>query len=583
MRCLQKNSDMRISSAIFCAVLGLCGTAHARAPSSLHNDAGALIPSMLQLTHGHGGGTGFGGPRHTSGKQSLGSHSRSSSRLKARIASARHFARQARLARSRRLDKLRWIAAHERKLGNCGKRGRGCSDPNSGGNSARISLPPPSRTPPPPRHRWPFWPHRPIGVVTEFPPPPTDLPPPPPGLGNSPPGNPGELALGGPSAPAANVAALLKNKRYRPGEVLFEVNIESGDDLKRSLGADYGGEVLEVGLIQLLGIRIWHLKVDPGQDLEPLLVRLFQDNRVRNPQPNYIYSAVQGAGQTRASERAGLDELQGPSSLNVRVSGAGVKIAIVDTCIDREHEELKGAVTLFFDAIRPGAEGCVPEDHGTAIAGLIGARAQLRGVAPAAALLSARALETTPDSPEPEGTSQTVLLSIDWAASQGAEVINLSFAGPRDPDVEREVAVAHKKGIVMVAAAGNGGPASAPLYPAAYPDAIAVTAVDAKRHLYDAANRGPYISVAAQGVDVLVARPHSIYDKDSGTSYAAATVSGVAALLVEKRPKATPDEIRRALQQTAIDISGHGRDDLFGFGLVNASAAESFVERNVLP
>ena len=108
----------------------------------------------------------------------------------------------------------------------------------------------------------------------------------------------------------------------------------------------------------------------------------------------------------------------------------------------------------------------------------------------------------------------------------------MSFAGPADPALRDLLASAHKKGVVLVAAAGNAGPRSPPLYPAADSHVIAVTATDAEDHLFAQANRGNYIALAAPGVDVLVPAADSRIQLTSGTSVAAAQISGVAALLL---------------------------------------------------
>ena len=158
--------------------------------------------------------------------------------------------------------------------------------------------------------------------------------------------------------------------------------------------------------------------------------------------------------------------------------------------------------------------------------------------------------------------------------------MNLSFAGPADPLIERVVAAAYRKNIGLIAAAGNAGPASPPLYPAAYPEVIAVTATNGKLEIYGAANRGKYISVSARGVDVLAAHVNNTYGIESGTSFAAAEVSGVVAALLEMRPNAGPEEIRAALQNTAAAVPG-AEKDVAGAGVVDREAAVAFVETSL--
>jgi subtilisin family serine protease len=112
----------------------------------------------------------------------------------------------------------------------------------------------------------------------------------------------------------------------------------------------------------------------------------------------------------------------------------------------------------------------------------------------------------------------------------------MSFTGPRDPSIAQKMARTRKQGLILIAAAGNAGPKSSPLYPAAYPNVIAVTATDADDRLFQGANRGNHIAVAAPGVDLLLPAPEAGYQMTTGTSFAAAEVSGIAALLLERKP-----------------------------------------------
>ena len=130
--------------------------------------------------------------------------------------------------------------------------------------------------------------------------------------------------------------------------------------------------------------------------------------------------------------------------------------------------------------------------------------------------------------------------------------------------------IAREKGIVLIAAAGNAGPKSPPLYPGADPNVIAVTATDVDDKIFSGANRGAYIAVAAPGVDILVPAPDASYQLTTGTSVASAEVSGVAALLLERNPKLTPDDVRTILTTSARKL---GASTDFGSGLVNPSKA----------
>jgi len=126
---------------------------------------------------------------------------------------------------------------------------------------------------------------------------------------------------------------------------------------------------------------------------------------------------------------------------------------------------------------------------------------------------------------------------------------------------------------VLIAAAGNAGAKSPPLYPAANPNVIAVSATDQQDRLFTASNRGNYIALAAPGVDIFLPAPDGKYQMTSGTSFSAAYVSGVAALLLERNYSLKPEALRMTLSKTARDLGSPGRDDLFGDGEPDAFAA----------
>jgi subtilisin family serine protease len=236
--------------------------------------------------------------------------------------------------------------------------------------------------------------------------------------------------------------------------------------------------------------------------------------------------------------------------------------------VDPAHPDLAGAIISNFDA---ATGDTAPHPHGTGMAGAIAARRTLLGTAPRVDLLTVRAFTKTATTPE--GTTFSILKGLDWAIEQGARVINMSFAGPPDPRLRDAILKTSRLGVVLVAAAGNAGPRSPPLFPGADPGVIAVTATDIDDALFPGANRGSYISVAAPGVDVLVPGPEGTYQLTTGTSVAAAEVSGVVALMLQRNPSLTPADVRRILMRTAKPLGPKGRERDFGSGLVDALAA----------
>ena len=235
----------------------------------------------------------------------------------------------------------------------------------------------------------------------------------------------------GQGQPSSAVAALLNSKRHRAKEVLIEVSSNSTDQLKQALSSQYGVEVRELGSIELINARIWHLTLVRGQALATVLGQLLQDSRVISAQPNYVYTPVQGTG--RGSPAAYSETALPVSPVEALPTGGGVKVAIIDTCVDRNHTEIQGAVQSFFDATPSGSRSCEAENHGTAVASLIGGHDQIRGSAPGAELMEARAFTETEEEKEVAATSREIALALDWSARQDARVANLSFAGPSDP------------------------------------------------------------------------------------------------------------------------------------------------------
>jgi subtilisin family serine protease len=214
------------------------------------------------------------------------------------------------------------------------------------------------------------------------------------------------------------------------------------------------------------------------------------------------------------------------------------------------------------------------------MAGAIASHQRLMGIAPSARLYAVHAFSIK--AATAESTTFNILKGIDWAQSQGVRIINMSFAGPKDPSLERSLKAAYDKGIVLIAAAGNAGPKSPPLYPGADPNVIAVTATDADDKIFSGANRGKYVSVAAPGVDILVPAPEGAYQLTTGTSVAAAEVSGVAALLLERNPRLTPADIRRILTGSAKRLGPGERNDDFGSGLVDVLKAVQSADPRVV-
>ena len=158
-----------------------------------------------------------------------------------------------------------------------------------------------------------------------------------------------------------------------------------------------------------------------------------------------------------------------------------------------------------------------------------------------------------------------------WSRQSGAQVINLSFTSVDVDPLNRDyLKMLNDSGIVLVAAAGNNGPTAPPVYPAAFDFVIATTAIDHKNRSYKDANRGRYVTLAAPGVRVLVLSRKKNIEFSSGTSLAAAHISGLVALLLERNPRLRPSDIRQIIMQSAKDVGDKGHDNIYGAGVADA-------------
>jgi len=259
-------------------------------------------------------------------------------------------------------------------------------------------------------------------------------------------------------------------------------------------------------------------------------------------------------------------------------TGDPIKVAIIDTGVDVKHpdliDNLKGGVsTVSYTTSYNDDNG-----HGTHVAGIVGAidnEIGVIGVAPKIDLYAVKVLDR-----RGSGYISDVIEGIEWVINQkksqgGDWIINMSLGTSSDvKSFYDEIKKAYDAGITMVAAAGNTG--GEVTYPAAYPEVIAVSAIDQNNQIASWSSRGPEVDLAAPGVNIYSTYKGSTYKTLSGTSMAAPHVTGAAALVIDTKKcdfnsdnVCTPAEVQQRLEQTAIDLGNPGKDELYGAGLVN--------------
>jgi subtilisin family serine protease len=274
----------------------------------------------------------------------------------------------------------------------------------------------------------------------------------------------------------------------------------------------------------------------------------------------------------------GIDRVDAEQVWNL-TTGDPVRVAIVDTGIDLKHPDLqpniKGGINTINSLKSPNDDN----GHGTHVAGIVAAinnSIGVVGVGPNIDLYAVKVLGANGS-----GYLSDIIEGLDWVIQQkqiqgGDWVLNMSLGTTADIQSFHDAIIrVNQAGITQVAAAGNTG--GAVTYPAAYPEVIAVSAIDQNDQLASWSSRGPEVDLAAPGVDIYSTYKGQSYAILSGTSMAAPHVTGVAALVLDRKTcdfnldgVCTPSEVQQKLEQTAIDLGVSGKDSFYGSGLINA-------------
>ena len=307
-------------------------------------------------------------------------------------------------------------------------------------------------------------------------------------------------------------------RRFVPDEVITAFAASATPQAIEQLARRHNLTQLETINLPLLDTTIYRWRINGRRPVGDLVGAIEDERIVASVQPNYLFTLqedaakVPGTGQNCAEQYV-LGKLEVEQAHRV-ATGKSIAIAVIDSEVDTKNPGLDGVIVKNFDALGGDDK---PDQHGTAMAGAIAAHGKIVGIAPGAQLLAARAFDHDRDA---KAKSSAIYKSLQWAADNGARIVNMSFAGPADPTLHRLLAAAADKGLVLIAAAGNAGPNSPPLYPAADPSVIAVTATDSGDAVFAMANRGDYVAVAAPGVDILALAPGEALQLTTGTSVA---------------------------------------------------------------
>ena len=272
---------------------------------------------------------------------------------------------------------------------------------------------------------------------------------------------------------------------------------------------------------------------------------------------NHLYTAGVQADESQLAGLPPRELLTLPNDL----SDLTLRIGIIDSSVDQSHVAFsQSSITTrrFVDNQTP------PDVHGTAIASIIASNdPSALGLAPRAELFAAEVFDQTAEQGQFASTV-SLIKALNWLVTQEVSVVNISLAGPPNRLLETALARVRERGVVAIAAAGNGGPMAQPMYPAAYPQVVAVTATDARGRAFRLANRGEYVDIAAPGVNIRHAQAGGGYAASSGTSYAVPFVTVAVARLLHLNIE--PNVMLDALYAGTLDIGAPGRDQVYGYG-----------------
>jgi subtilisin family serine protease len=354
------------------------------------------------------------------------------------------------------------------------------------------------------------------------------------------PAPPAAVREGEASAPQLLVMLRLPPRHFRPDSTYGGYTGDTARVARRRLAAELAGahglKLVNAWPMAAIGVDCFVMEEAGGVPVERALAALVQDPRILWAQRVSLYEGLDGAGDPLYRvQPAGRDWQL--AAMHRASTGRKVTIAVIDSAVDAAHPDLTGQVALrenFVDAVPD-----VPEAHGTAVAGIIAARAGngvgIAGIAPDARLMALRACWESAGAPA-RCNSFTLGRAIDYALMHDAKIINLSLTGPADRLLQALLDAALARGIAVIGAVdprrADGG------FPASHPGVIAVA---------QAGTAAPSGSLRAPGADVPTCVPGARWGLVSGSSYAAAHVSGLVALLLQLRPAATLAQLRSRL------------------------------------
>ena len=330
--------------------------------------------------------------------------------------------------------------------------------------------------------------------------------------------------------------------------VQFKSDVPDGD-ATRLISAS---GALQIGQIDEIGEHVISV---PSSRQSQVLAQLQRNPNVLSVEQDSSVQAAVVPTDPHWTQAWGPRIVHAPTAWNMTTGTSKTIIAVVDTGVDPNQPDLKGRVLKGWDFVNNDAKANDDNGHGTAVAGVAAAGAD-DGVGIAGICWHCEILPVKVLNKAGSGRNSNIAAGIVWATDHGADVINMSLAGPYPSNaVANAVAYARNHGVVVVAAAGNEG-SRRRFYPAAYPGVISVGATNGSDHLYPWSNRGSWVKVSAPGCAYTGSTGPIRWTWWCGTSFATPVVAGIAALIKSERPGMSRSSIENVLLHSTVNVQG---------------------------
>jgi len=324
----------------------------------------------------------------------------------------------------------------------------------------------------------------------------------------------------------------------------------------------------EVGRVPQIGVRILQV---PEQAEARVIAALSNNPNFEFAEPDYVASIILTPNDPYyAAYQWHLPRVGAPTAWDTTTGSANVTVAVVDSGVEATHPDLAGRVLAGYDYVNNDSDPSDDNGHGTAVAGVAAARGN-DGIGVAGAAWNVSILPVKVMNSSGSGSYSAIANGVTFSADRGARIINLSLGGTATSStLQSAVSYAWNKNCVIIAAAGNNG-SSTTVYPAAYPNVIAVSATTSADTMASFSSYGSFVDLSAPGQDITTSWPGGGYTTISGTSFSSPLTAGVAALALSRNPALSNSQINALLIANTDDLGAAGYDIYFGAGRLNAA------------